>query len=75
MKAGKLVHRTVSAEQAELLLRAIGNYRRVKKVLRAWETETERLIDAAALHRRSAKKGDKLSKVATSPAKVRGAAD
>jgi hypothetical protein len=51
MKAGKLVHRIVSAEQAELLLRAIANYRRFKKLLRAWETETERLMDAVALHR------------------------
>ena len=48
MKAGKLVHRLVSAEQAVLLRRAIGNYRRLKKLLRYWEAETERLIDAGA---------------------------
>jgi hypothetical protein len=47
MRAGKLVHRLVSAEQAELLRRAITNYRRLKKLLRHWEAETERLIDTA----------------------------
>jgi hypothetical protein len=52
MKAGKLVHRLVSAEQAQILLRAIGNYRRLKKLLRSWETETERLIDAEAPRQR-----------------------
>lgn len=48
MHGGKLVHRLVSAEQAEVLRHAIANYRRLRKLLRAWETETERLIDAAA---------------------------
>lgn len=52
MKAGKLVHRLVSAEQASLLRRAIANYRRLKKLLRSWEGETERLIDAEADRRR-----------------------
>jgi hypothetical protein len=47
MRAGKLVHRVVSAEQAEVLREAIANYRKLKKLLRGWETETERLIDAA----------------------------
>ena len=48
MHAGKLVHRLVSAEQAEVLRQAIANYRRLRKLLRGWETETERLIDTAA---------------------------
>jgi len=48
MKGGKLVHRYVSPAQAELLHQAIANYRKVKKLLRAWEDETERLIDAEA---------------------------
>ena len=47
MRAGKLVHRVISAEQAEVLGQAIANYRKLKKLLRGWETETERLIDAA----------------------------
>ncbi|HXO64395.1 MAG TPA: DUF6788 family protein [Steroidobacteraceae bacterium] len=47
MHAGKLVHRTISVEQAEVLRQAIANYRRLKKLLRGWEAETERLIDAA----------------------------
>ena len=47
MRAGKLVHRVVSAEQAEVLRQAIANYRKLKQLLRGWESETERLIDAA----------------------------
>jgi len=46
MKGGKLVHRMVSPRQAALLRRAIANYRRVVRLLRAWEVETERIIDA-----------------------------
>ena len=52
MKGGRLVHRLVSAEQAQLLRRAIANYRRLKKLLRFWEAETERLIDLEAQRRR-----------------------
>lgn len=46
MKGGRLVHRTVTPKQARLLRPVIANYRRVKKLLRAWEAEFERLIDA-----------------------------
>jgi hypothetical protein len=48
MQAGKLVHRRLSAAQAERLRPAIANYREVKRLLRAWEAQTERLIDAEA---------------------------
>lgn len=48
MKAGKLVHRYVSPAQAVVLRQAITNYRKVKKLMRDWEGETERLIDAEA---------------------------
>jgi hypothetical protein len=48
MQGGKLVRRRLSAEQAQLMRRAIDNYRKVKKLLRDWETETERLIEAEA---------------------------
>jgi len=48
MREGKLVHRLIPPEQAELLRRAIDNYRKLKKLLRVWEAETERLIDATA---------------------------
>ena len=44
MKGGKLVHRTVTPEQAEILRRA-ANYRKGKKLMKAWEEETERLMD------------------------------
>ena len=46
MKAGKLIHRTVSPEQAAVLRGAIANYRKVKELMQVWEDETERLIDA-----------------------------
>jgi len=42
---GKLVHRTVTPEQAALLQRAIANYRKAKKLMKAWERETERLVE------------------------------
>jgi hypothetical protein len=48
MQGGKLVRRRLSAEQAQLMRRAIDNYRKVKKLLRDWETATERLIEAEA---------------------------
>jgi hypothetical protein len=46
MRSGKLLHRLVSPEQAEVLRLAIANYRKVQKLMRAWERETERLIDS-----------------------------
>ena len=46
MKGGKLVHRYVSPEQAEALQQAITNYRTAQKLLRTWEAETERVLDA-----------------------------
>jgi hypothetical protein len=48
MQGGKLVRRRLSAEQAALMRRAIANDRKVKKLLRAWEAETERLIETEA---------------------------
>ena len=48
MKDGKLVHRMVTPEQAALLRRAIANYRKAKKLLKAWEHETERLVENEA---------------------------
>ena len=48
LKAGKLRHRTLTPEQAELMRLAIANHRKVKKFLRAWEVQTERLIELNA---------------------------
>jgi hypothetical protein len=48
MKGGVLVHRSVTPQQAEMLRLAIGNHRKAKKLMRAWEEETERLIDLEA---------------------------
>lgn len=48
MKGGKLVHRTVSPEQAAILQLAIANYRKAKQLMQAWQDETERLFDAQA---------------------------
>ena len=46
MRAGKPTHRYVSEQQAQILRQAIDNYRLVKQLLREWEENTERLIDA-----------------------------
>jgi hypothetical protein len=46
MRAGKPTHRYVTEQQAQILRQAIGNYRTVKKLLREWEDNTERIIDA-----------------------------
>ena len=46
MKDGKLVHRYVSPEQAAVLQQAITNYRKAQKLLRTWQSETERTLDA-----------------------------
>ena len=45
MKAGKLRHRTLTPEQAGLMRLAIANHRKVKQLLRAWEAQTQRLIE------------------------------
>jgi hypothetical protein len=46
MKGGKLVHRAVTADQAAILQVVIDNHRKAKKLLQAWEQETEKLFDA-----------------------------
>jgi len=48
MREGKLVHRSVTAEQAALLEQAIANYWKARQLMQAWEDETEKLIDAEA---------------------------
>ena len=44
MKAGKLHHRTLTPEQAEIMRLAIANNRKAKKLLRAWEAQTLHLV-------------------------------
>lgn len=46
MRAGKPTQRYVTEQQAQILRQAIDNYRLIKKLLREWEENTERLIDA-----------------------------
>jgi hypothetical protein len=48
LKAGKLRHQTLSPEQAALMRLAIANQRKAKKLLRAWEVQTQRLIELNA---------------------------
>ena len=48
MLGGKLVHRMISAHQAEMLRRAIDNHRQAKSLMQQWESETERLMEAHA---------------------------
>jgi hypothetical protein len=43
---GRLVHRVISADQADLLRAAIKNNRTVLKLIRAWQHETRRVIEA-----------------------------
>ena len=48
LKAGKLRHRTLTPKQAELMRLAIANNRKAKKLLRAWEVQTQHLIELTA---------------------------
>jgi len=45
LKAGKLHHRTLTTEQAEIMRLAIANQRKAKKLMRVWEAQTVNLID------------------------------
>jgi hypothetical protein len=45
VEAGKHRHRMLSPKRAEFMRVAIGNYRKVKKLLKAWEAETVRLME------------------------------
>ena len=45
LKGGKLRHRTLTPEQAGIMRLAIANYRKAKKLLRAWEAQTLNLIE------------------------------
>lgn len=48
LKGGKLRHRTLTHEQAQIMRLAIVNHRKAKKLLRAWEAQTLRLIELNA---------------------------
>jgi hypothetical protein len=48
LKAGKLHHRTLTPEQAEIMQRAIANQRKAKKLMRVWEAQTLNLIELTA---------------------------
>ena len=48
LKGGKLRHRTLTAAQAERMQLAIANYRKAKKLLKAWEVQSLRLIELNA---------------------------
>ena len=50
MKGGKLVHRTVSPEQAAILEIAIANHREAKKLMQDWEQER----NGSLMHKRRA---------------------
>jgi hypothetical protein len=45
LKGGKLRHRTLTPDQAAVMRLAIANYRKARKLLRAWEVQTLHLID------------------------------
>jgi hypothetical protein len=44
MMKGKLVHRMVTPQQATIIRKAIANYRTARGLLRAWESQTRRVI-------------------------------
>lgn len=46
MRGGKPTNRMVTDQQAQALRQAINNYHQVKKLLKAWEESSERIIDA-----------------------------
>lgn len=48
LKGGRLHHRSLTLKQAELMRQAIANYRKTKKLLRAWEVQTQKLIELNA---------------------------
>lgn|SRR5665213_851252 len=48
LKGGKLRHRTLTPEQANIMRLAIANHRKAKKLLRAWEAQTLHLIELKA---------------------------
>ena len=48
LKGGKLRHRTLTPDQADIMRLAIANYRKTKKLLRAWEAQTLHLIELKA---------------------------
>ena len=48
LKSGKLRHRTLTSEQADIMRLAIANNRKAKKLLRAWEAQTLHLIELKA---------------------------
>ena len=48
LKGGKLRHRTLTSEQADMMRLAIANQRKAKKLLRAWEAQTRYLIELKA---------------------------
>ena len=48
LNGGKLRHRTLRPEQADIMKLAIANHRKAKKLLRAWEAQTLRLIELKA---------------------------
>ncbi len=43
---GRLVHRVVLPQEVRFLRRAIANYRKVQRLLRRWEGETARVLEA-----------------------------
>jgi hypothetical protein len=45
LKGGKLRHRMLSPERAKLIQLAIENHRKMKRLIKAWEDQTVRLIE------------------------------
>jgi hypothetical protein len=44
LEEGRLIHKTVSSEQARVLEKAIGNYHEIKELLARWKAESVGII-------------------------------
>jgi len=56
LEEGKLVHSIVSAPEAKQLERAIGNYQRIRQLLKKWQEESIKVIRGAEGHAGERKK-------------------
>jgi hypothetical protein len=45
LEKGRMVHRVLTADQAEIIRAAIANHRTIRRLIRRWERETLRAVD------------------------------
>ncbi len=52
LERGRLVHRSIAPDQADLLRKAIANFRAIRALLRRWERETLRALGVRPTEKR-----------------------